>query len=104
MQLMETENKTEVTAADLKTILDFHNAANALLENLQETFSCTMEQALALHKMQHKVQKLFEFKPIESEYGSPLHKDDFVLKTDKRAYWSEYELEKLAKAKKESEL
>lgn len=97
---MKLKDKTQITKEELETILDFHNAAKQILSSLSEGFSCSMDEASDLQRLQNKVQDIFDFAPRKHE-GQPMYWVDYVLKSDKDAFFTDYKLELMKKEKKQ---
>jgi hypothetical protein len=88
---MKLKNKTQITKEELVTILDFHNAAKQLLDSLSGEFTCSMEEAAKLQNLKHKVEEIFDFAPKKHD-GQPMYWGDYVLKSDKDAFFTDYKL------------
>jgi hypothetical protein len=87
-------NKTELNPSELQIVLDLHNAAKDMIDQLQDGFSCSLETASKLQTMQYKIANSFDFKPMQNETcDHPQHWADYVLPEDSRAWFSEYEQE-----------
>jgi len=87
-------NKTELNPAELQIVLDLHNAAKDMIDQLQDGFSCSLETASKLQTMHCKISNAFDFKPQKREDSDrPDHWSDYVLPEDPRAWFSEYEQE-----------
>ena len=87
-------NKTELNLADLQLVLNLHNAAKDMIDQLQDGFSCSLETASKLQTMQYKIANSFDFKPQKREDSeSPAHWSDYVLPEDSKAWFSDYEQE-----------
>jgi hypothetical protein len=87
-------NKTELNPADLQIVLDLHNAAKDMIDQLQDGFSCSLETASKLQEMQYKIANAFDFKPMQNETcDHPQHWADYVLPEDPKAWFSDYEQE-----------
>lgn len=91
---MKLKNKTQITEKELLIILNFHNAAKQILNSLSEGFTCSMDEASELQGLQHQVQGIFDFAPKKSDNG-PQFWNDYVLKSDEDAYFTDYKLELL---------
>jgi len=97
---MKLKNKTQITREELVTILDFHNAAKQILDSLSDGFTCSMEEAAKLQNLKHKVGDIFDFAPKMHD-GQPIYWGDYVLKSDKDAFFTDYKLELMKKEKKQ---
>ena len=87
-------NKTELNPAELQIVLDMHNAAKDLIEQLQDGFSCSLDTAAKLQNMKYEISDAFDFKPQKRDDSDmPAHYWDYVLPEDPRAWFSEYEQE-----------
>ena len=87
-------NKTELNLEDLQLVLDFHNAAKDMVDELQEGFTCRLETASKLQTMQYKIANAFDFQPMQNETcDHPQHWADHVLPEDPRAWFSDYQRE-----------
>ena len=91
---MKLKNKTQITEEELVTILQFHNAVKEILESLSESFTCTLDEASKLQSLKYEVQGILEFAPKKGDQGPEFWRD-YVLKTDKDAYFSDYRLEQM---------
>jgi len=94
-------NKTELSLAELQLVLDLHNAAKDMIDQLQDGFTCSLETASKLQTMQYKIANSFNFQPMQNEdCDRPQH---HVLPEDPRAYFSDYQREQWeAKTEKET--
>lgn len=97
---MKLKNKTQITKEELETILDFHNAAKQILDSLSDGFTCSMEEAGKLQNLKHKVEEIFDFAPKKHD-GQPMYWGDYVLKSDKDAFFTDYKLELMKKKEKQ---
>ncbi len=87
-------NKTKLNLEELQLILDLHNAAKDMVDELQEGFTCRLETASKLQTMQYKIANAFNFQPMANEdCDRPQHWADHVLPEDPRAWFSEYHRE-----------
>ena len=87
-------NKTELNLEELQLILDLHNAAKDMVDQLQDGFTCSLETASKLQTMQYKIANAFNFQPMQNETcDHPMHWADHVLPEDPRAWFSDYQRE-----------
>ena len=87
-------NKTELNLVELQLVLDLHNAAKDMIDQLQDGFSCSLDTASKLQTMQYKIANAFNFQPMQNEdCDRPMHWADHVLPEDPRAYFSDYQRE-----------
>ena len=97
-------NKTELSLQELQLVLDLHNAAKDMTEELQDGFTCRLETASKLQTMHCKISNAFNFQPMQNENCEhPAHWADYVLPEDPRAWFSKYHREQWeAKTEKET--
>ena len=86
-------NKTELTLEELTAVLELYNASKDLIENMQERFTCTIDQVSRLQTEFCRVGHALDFKPRKSTHDpdTPMHWADYVLPGDKNAFFTDYQ-------------
>lgn len=86
-------NKTTITLEELTHVLELHNAAKDLIQDMQEGFTCTMEQASRLQTAFCRAGNALDFtcSAHENDPDSPRHWADYVLPEDKNAFFTDYQ-------------
>lgn len=92
---MIIEKKLNLNEDELNDILSFFNAANQVVKQMQDGFTCSVEDMSKLQSSTFTVERLFKFKPKKTDCGHANYWSDYVLPDNDEAYFSEYELEKI---------